>query len=273
MNILNEFHADYIYTRYAVDEMPSNEDFCMHIHDQYEIFLFISGDAQYLVEGSTYQLQPYDVMIMRPSESHSTQILRKTHYERYVVNFRSDIIKTADPKQQLLKMFWEHPLGKNNRLQPDEFHKRMIYEIFQNIALCKGNHYQKKLKIQINLFMLLDLLCDLYQNHQTVNIQPPTLPEQILSYVNEHLFENISISMLAKHFYISPSHFSRIFKQAAGAAPWEYILLKRLTSAKAKIRSGTSVTQAAAESGFNDYSSFYRAYIKTYGCSPRRDTN
>lgn len=276
MDILRERQINNLYTRYAVNNTPSNHDFCMHVHDQYEIFLFVTGDAQYLVEGTTYQLRPFDVMIMRPSESHSTQILHPTRYERYVINFYPDLIKAVDSQQHLLNIFSDHPLGKNNQISTDEFSKKKIYQLFQSIVLCDGNDYHQKLKMNIHFFMLLDLLYDLYYNQkssdfQTIAAQPATLSEQILSYVNSHLFDDISVPKLAKYFYISPSHFSRIFKQATGAAPWEYILLKRLTAAKEKINAGMSITQAATECGFSDYSSFYRAYVKIYGCSPRKD--
>lgn len=62
-------------------------------------------------------------------------------------------------------------------------------------------------------------------------------------YVNQHLLEKTMVSELANHFYLSSSQFSRVFKKATGVSPWEYIIQKRLTVAKEKIRSGFSAQQ------------------------------
>ena len=67
MNILEEFNGEGVYTRYAVDEKPDDSNFTMHVHEQCEIYCFVSGDAEYLVEGARYPLKAGSVMIMRPA--------------------------------------------------------------------------------------------------------------------------------------------------------------------------------------------------------------
>lgn len=49
-------------------------------------------------------------------------------------------------------------------------------------------------------------------------------------------------------------------------------MIKRLTSARERIRRGESAGSAAENAGFDDYSSFYRAYVKRFGCPPKNDT-
>lgn len=46
---------------------------------------------------------------------------------------------------------------------------------------------------------------------------------------------------------------------------------KRVTKVRELCAEGMSIGDAAAQAGFNDYSSFYRAYQKEYGTSPRED--
>ena len=92
-------------------------------------------------------------------------------------------------------------------------------------------------------------------------------------YVNDHLTEDISVPQLAEHFYLSASQFNRVFRQATGAAPWDYITKKRLTAAKELLKNGVSAQEAAENCGFRDYSVFYRAYTKHFGCTPTDDKN
>ena len=116
--------------------------------------------------------------------------------------------------------------------------------------------------------MLLDMISRAHSKQDTMEYKPKNTAQRIVLYVNKHLFEDISIPTLAEHFYLSPSQFSRIFKQATGAAPWEYITKKRLTAAKEKIRCGSFAQDACESCGFRDYSSFYRAYTKHFGHAP-----
>ena len=93
--------------------------------------------------------------------------------------------------------------------------------------------------------------------------------ERIVMYVNDHLTEDISVHQLAEHFYLSTSQFNRVFKQATGAAPWDYVIKKRLTLAKELLRNGASAQKAAELCGFRDYSVFYRAYTRHFGHAPK----
>ena len=64
---------------------------------------------------------------------------------------------------------------------------------------------------------ILDKLSRQHTGHKS-NVQP-SFEQQILSYVNEHLFDDITSDKLAEHFYISRSQLGRVFRRAADAAP------------------------------------------------------
>ncbi|MBQ8196233.1 MAG: AraC family ligand binding domain-containing protein, partial [Oscillospiraceae bacterium] len=72
--MLKEYSFGDIYIRHAIDNSPDEKEFNMHIHDRCEIYFFISGNVEYLVEGSKYPLNENSLMIMRPAEAHSPKI-------------------------------------------------------------------------------------------------------------------------------------------------------------------------------------------------------
>ena len=268
--VLREFSAEGLYTRYAIDNEPHDENFTMHVHESCEIFYFVSGNAEYLVEGARYPLESGSILIMRPSESHRAKILGSEKYERYAVNFSVSVIDNIDPERRLLKAFFDRPLGRGNMFLPTEFDED-IQKIFAEMCR-KSNRYETQLNIKTHLFWLLDRINRACLKRGTADYAPPqNISERIVLYVNHHLFEELSVPMLAENFFLSPSQFSRIFKQATGAAPWEYITIKRLTAAREKIRGGEAVQYAAESCGFGDYSTFYRAYVKYFGRSPKYD--
>ena len=271
MDILQEFNSEDLYMRYAVDENPDDRNFAMHVHEQCEIFYFVSGNAEYLVEGAKYLLKPGSILIMRPSESHRTKILGNGKYERYAINFSVSIIDNIDPQRRLIKAFFDRPPGRGNLYLPTEFEDKNMRKFFSE--MCSGaDDYEKRLRILTRLFLLLNMINNAFLTRSSSEYLPPqSIPEKMVSYVNTHLFDELSVPILAEHFFLSTSQFSRIFKQATGAAPWVYITIKRLTAAREKIRNGFSAQNASERCGFGDYSAFYRAYVKYFGYPPQKD--
>ena len=64
---------------------------------------------------------------------------------------------------------------------------------------------------------------------------------------------------------------NRTFRAATGSTVWHYILEKRLVAAHEQIRAGSPPQTVCFACGFNDYSSFYRAYKAKFQASPRDD--
>lgn len=257
--------------RYAVNEAPEDGDFAMHVHEQCEIYYFVSGNAEYLVEGTRYPLSADSILIMRSAETHRAKIISREKYERYALNFAVSLVECIDPRHLLLNAFFDRPLGRGNLYLPEELENADLRRLFAE--MCGGaDEYENRLNIITGLFSLLNLINKAFANRGSSEYPlPQNLAEKMVSYVNAHLFDKLSVPMLAEHFFISASQFGRIFKQATGAAPWEYITLKRLTAAREKIRGGISVQNAAESCGFGDYSAFYRAYVKHFGQSPKSE--
>jgi AraC-like DNA-binding protein len=92
--------------------------------------------------------------------------------------------------------------------------------------------------------------------------------DEIIDYINENLFTDISLSSISDTLHISPSQINRIFKKLTGTSVYSYIISKRLIVAQELIAKGENATTASQNCGFHDYSSFYRLYKKHFGTAP-----
>ena len=130
---------------------------------------------------------------------------------------------------------------------------------------------QLLLHMLLILANVLDELAGLTGNTLPAADEPEAAPQQILQYVNLHLFEDISLSSVSRAFFLSPSQLNRVFRRATGSSVGEYIRVKQLLAARERILAGTSPAAASAACGFRDYSTFFRAYRERFGCAPSRD--
>ncbi len=263
MDILNEFTVGDMYIRHAIDETPDGRNYDLHIHDKCEIFYFISGSAEYLVEGSVYPLKKGSMLIMRAGEAHCIRILRTDRYERYAINFPLSAFESIDPEGMLTSIYTARELGENNH-----FHMSGYEDIFEQMCDISLDSYSRQVKIKVGILRILDALNDASNKKH----HPPaenSFEAQMLRYINENLFDKLTVDSLAEHFFLSRSQFGRVFKKATGASPWDYITAKRLITAKEMIEKGYTAKKAAEDCGFSDYSSFYRAFVKRFGNSPK----
>ena len=97
------------------------------------------------------------------------------------------------------------------------------------------------------------------------------LLRDVLSYIDAHLCERISLDELASHVSRSKSSICHIFEEKMKISPKQYILQKKLALATQMIRSGTPPTSVAIKLGYDNYGNFYRLYKKHCSHPPADD--
>ena len=106
------------------------------------------------------------------------------------------------------------------------------------------------------------------KNRDIEDIQYDKTIEGVLNYINSNLENDLSIDTIASEFFISKYYLMRKFKNQIGSSIHNYVVQKRLILARSLIYDGLSMSSVCSRCGFNDYSSFVRAFKKVYGVSP-----
>ena len=251
---------------YSRDGKPVPSDFKMHTHEMYELYYFVGGNGIYKVEGTRYPLQKGDILIMRPAEAHYIDITDNKPYTRLSVNFKANLFSYIDPDGKLLAPFNGRKIGTFNRYRAENF-KSDAYSVF--IKNIMTDSPDRRVQTITNLLPLLNEIYLAFGSVTETEINK-SLDSRIISYINRHISEDITLDAICEKFYISKTHLCRIFKKATASTVGEYITVKRLVNARQLILSGTPPTKAYLQCGFRDYSVFYRAYKKKYGASPRQ---
>ena len=249
--------------------------FSYHYHDFYKLLVFIRGDVTYHIEGKSFDLKPYDVVLVNAGEIHKPVINRRSTYERVILYISPAFIDSClDGGDSLNQCFVQAQKSGSNVLRIELFGQSRLYQVLQELEKSFGEGafaaalYQKALFLEF-LILLNRFSMDAYTGTyiQNSRCNPKILP--MLDYIGEHLAEDISIDLLASRFYMSRYYLMHLFKQETGYSVASYISTKRLLRARALIQNGMSVTDACYRCGFKNYSSFSRAYKKLFHTSAR----
>ncbi len=241
----------------------------IHAHDRCELFYLIKGDGYYITEGSSYAFEPGKILLMRPGETHRAVCFDSSEYQRISIHFDPAIVDRIDPQRRILRTFFDRPLGTNNAYDRSVLLGTGVYDYLEMMCHpCNDNDAQCT-QIGCYLLPVLSELARIFDTAFDVSREAAfPASHDILEYINHNIATPLSVDLICDKFYLTRTQLYRKFKKATGVNPWEYITLKRLTLARGYINDGMSATEAAISSGFGDYSAFYRAYIKNFGCSP-----
>ena len=246
----------------------TKREFSYHYHDFHKVIIFLSGKAAYHIEGKSYYLKPWDILLVNRHAIHKPEIDFAVPYERFVLWIRDDIKST-----ELLRCFQKAIDRSYNLIRLDsdtqEKLKQLLYELEAALKDEKfgsellGSALFTQFMVYVNrIFLEKQYIYDAHSYSSDSQI------EELLRYINHNLTEDLSIETLARKYYLSKYHMMRKFKEETGYTIHNYIISKRLLLARTKISEGTPILKAAQLSGFSDYTTFSRAYKKQFGTAP-----
>ena len=124
-----------------------------------------------------------------------------------------------------------------------------------------------------------NLKISLFEHRVSDTAEPEKQEERTIAgitrYLQEHLSEEMSLSVLAEEFHLNPQYISQLFRNEIGVNFLAYLTSIRMEKArKLLLSTSLSVTEVADQSGYGDYRVFTKVFKKSEGVTPsqyRRD--
>lgn len=246
----------------------------LHAHNYYEFYFFLEGDIEMQIGEKMYPVEFGDIMLIPPSLFHRPLIKSQDNpYRRFVFwisqEFCNHLLQSS-PEYAYIMQYVE--TEKSYIFHTDQ----MAFHTVQSklLRLLEEMHAKKfgrdaQISICINdLILCLNRLA-YEQNTPKRKNSEYMLYQQIAQYIEDHIEDDLSLEELAKKFYVSKYHIAHIFKDNMGISIHQFITKKRLLLCKDAISGKMNITEAYQKFGFGDYSSFYRAFKKEFGVSPK----
>jgi AraC-like DNA-binding protein/quercetin dioxygenase-like cupin family protein len=250
---LSEFQFQIKYTE--TNKNIHTHEIDIHKHDEFEIYVNLSGDVSFLVENDLYNLARGDVIIARPGEYHHCVyrsdathklfwILFDSQHNSHIFDFLKDnfrenfISPRADLREELLELCSAMHTGE---LTDED----KLYSFFRILAILKKSRSD-------------------YDGHSDASEELAT----VIDYINAHIYEEITVADISRALFVSQKTLERKFKEMLNITPLEFIRRRKLMSAAEMLQNGESVLSAGINVGYNDTSYFIELFKKYYSMTP-----
>ena len=258
------YRDDSVYMHHTLTIDPTTDDFSFksHSHNMVEVYYFLRGNARFVVEGNIFSLERGNILVMASGQTHNLLLEPSAVYERMAL-----LIDTAAVPSEF-EMLSEQIYNGANLFELSK-HEQIWFEESFAIITKTADDMQKNLVISFSS-MIFALLSTKITRTTEPRIEDDLIKKTI-NYINKNLSKELSLETISGALYCSKVSLNRKFREIMGCTVWEYVIRRRIYSARQKLFLGGNITDTYQKSGFNDYSSFFRAYKKVVGISPSED--
>lgn len=151
----------------------------------------------------------------------------------------------------------------------EELRPSIDSDFFEQLnPISKLYHADSIAQLEGNVYALMDALIDYAQTQRSD--QRTERDQEIVDYVRQHYADHdLTVASISEHFGLSASYLSRLFKQATGMAPLDYIHQLRVHRAKELIvTTDHSIKDIAEMVGYWNALTMTRAFRKFEGITP-----
>lgn len=245
-----------------------------HRHDFYEIYFFLGGNVDIILNGKKCPLTYGNICLIPPAISHKPSFRdNEIPYRRIVLWISPAYMeKLKQSYGDIVHCFNESTNKKQYHYVPDFGSVQLL--LSKLIAILEESHgtdifHQSIMDCLISSFFLSLNRTINNLTHSPIFNDQSTLFSNICDYIGTHLEEDLTLDALAARFHVSKYYISHLFKESIGLSTHQYILRKRLYASKNALLSGMTIQEASHSYGFRDYTTFFRAFKKEFGMSPR----
>lgn len=238
-----------------------------HWHDKLELLLPLDHRITVLLDGERYEAAPGDIVLIGAQAVHAFAV-EEDETAFLLGQFPYHILCTGGEIPPAVR-----PVIPAAEIAADPVLDSEVHAILAALACEEGivPHGTPSVVLQSLFTALYFLLARHFarpeQGKRTSRERQDFY--RIVSYVNEHFSEPITVGSIAAALYIDRGKLSRLFLLYAGRPLTEYLTGLRIAMADRLLREGSSVTVAALESGFQSVRTFHDAYSRVMRMPPR----
>ena len=248
--------------RYAIGNTINSGN---EIHPFHEILYYIDGDATFTSDSFKTNLTKGSLIIIPKECYHQFIVKNQDKYKRLVINFYDvpELDNLISKSMISIKIFdapnthITNMLNRTISVLNEDYEKDDVCSYLYGTLIC--------ILFELNVSELKSVPLVKRENTDTISM--------CIDYINSHFSEKILLKDIADEINCSVSTLQHTFRKEMGISIYKYITEKRLIKAYNLLNRNFKPTQVYYDCGFGDYASFYKAYTKMFGTSPKHNAD
>lgn len=269
MNEQNERNVCIIYQNFSFDirllhcgfETDPNHSIINRSNDRHSISYLIDGSGYCYLNSKFFEIKKGDIYILPQNTKFSQRVSPKNSYKYIYISFVGPSANLLLEKSGLTA---NTPVLHIDDLEIENKFRKIYDLCFKNtfVSIAKAN------------LIFFEILCYLIEknekNNLPIKISKNAIVEGAQTYIEANYFKDLSVEDICKHSFCNRSYLSKLFKTVCNTTIMNYVYNYRIEKAmEMLIHTNLPVVAIMERVGFNDYSSFYRHFLKKTGFSPK----
>ena len=244
-----------------------------HSHPYTEVYLFCEGDVDMEIAGKKHPLRAGNVLVLPPGTEHRAIVRSgEVPYRRFVFWLSEDFCRTLRAESPDYLYLFDRVQERKSYvipMYPLDFNS-LRSRLFSLLEEMHTEHFGRDTQIGLHVReLMLGMSRTVWQrDRQQTKKRNHSSYQLITDYIQENLEGDLSLDALSRELYLSKYHIAHLFQENTGLSIHQYITKKRLAACLEAIQGGQRINEICTRLGFLNYSSFYRAFLKEYGCAP-----
>lgn len=246
-------------------------------HENYEMVYIKKGMAVFEIAGQPAPIGPNDLIIIKPGQPHKFSVKSESGCEFIVLNFKFQNQMVGEVSQIPLSDFLNFVSSKESGpfISLKVSQKNEIIILLNRILKEKqsdelGSDLLERLMV-LELFVYISRALKMEWENSIKN-RSPKVKELIhvsVNYIKNNFERDIALADIARFVFLSPSYFTRAFKEETGVSPINYLLKIRVERAKELLReTQMKISDIALSVGFANQQRFNEIFKKYAGLTP-----
>ena len=231
--------------------------FPKHFHETFCISLIHKGIEQIDFENQSLFTEAGSISITNPYEVHSNPLIDNDSYLKFdTIYIPNDVMKN------LLN-------GKNIKFINRQITSNKANKLFLKLKKALATKNDEKIKLYLSEFINTLKLYSQENKSEYSGLNFNNY-HQISNYIENHIYDKFSLDELSKIVNINKFGFTKKFKALTGMTPMNYVLMRKIFSSKASIKSNLELTEIAYQYNFTDMAHFSKTFKRFIGISPKK---
>lgn len=261
---INEFYSAF------VRQCTHDYAFPGETHNFWEFVYILEGSATILADERVVNLKKNQMIFHKPHEFHTLKPADNTLPKIFVMSFGvsgkqmdkfNNKIFYLQPKQRTMLLSILEYMQENNNIDSKNTTPLTYLQRFGDNT-CYGQTVKNMTELFLMALSNMDIGTQFVENNETI------IYSKAISFIEENIYDKISVERLSKECNVSVAYLKKIFSKYTGLGIHEYILKSKIALAKQMLDSGRSVTNISNKLSFSSQNYFSFVFKRETGISP-----